>query len=176
VGTSSSFQDRFEELFTAHFHRLWRFMDRLTGEPDLAADLVQDAFLKLLERGSLPDAPESWLITVTLNLFRNQRTTRARRGRLLTLARAAEIQGDPAPAPDQVAMAGDSRRGVRTALERLPERERALLLLRAEGYSYRDLAAALDLNEASIGVLLARAKRAFRAHYEDKEGAGDAPR
>jgi RNA polymerase sigma factor (sigma-70 family) len=54
---------------------------------------------------------------------------------------------------------------VRAAIDRLPERERRMLLLRAEGYSYRDIAAALDLNEASVGVLLARARRAFREAY-----------
>jgi RNA polymerase sigma-70 factor (ECF subfamily) len=162
-------------LFTAHFQRLWRFTDRLCGDPDLAADLVQEAFVKLIERGSLPDAPAAWLITVTLNLFRNQRTTRARRGRLLTLARAAEILGDSPPAPDQTALADDTRRRVRAALDQLPEREQALLLLQAEGYRYRDIAAALDLNEASVGVLLARARRAFRAVCADGESHHDAP-
>ena len=65
-----------------------------------------------------------------------------------------------------------TRDRVRAALDRLSERDRQILLLRAEGYGYRDLAVALDLNEASIGTLLARAKRAFRDAYE---GAGDAP-
>jgi DNA-directed RNA polymerase specialized sigma24 family protein len=40
------------------------------------------------------------------------------------------------------------------------------LLLRAEGYSYRDIAAALELNEASVGTLLARAKQSFLQYYE----------
>ena len=47
-----------------------------------------------------------------------------------------------------------------------------MLLLRAEGYGYRELAAALDLNESSMGTLLARAKRAFREAYE---GSAHAP-
>jgi RNA polymerase sigma-70 factor (ECF subfamily) len=55
---------------------------------------------------------------------------------------------------------------VRRALDRMPERDCNLLLLRAEGFSYRDIAAALELNEASIGTLLARAKTAFRENYE----------
>lgn len=42
-----------------------------------------------------------------------------------------------------------------------------MLLLRAEGYSYRDIASALELNEASVGTLLARAVRAFRAAWEE---------
>ena len=41
-----------------------------------------------------------------------------------------------------------------------------VLLLQAEGSRYRDIAAALGLNEASVGVLLARARIAFRRAYE----------
>ena len=60
---------------------------------------------------------------------------------------------------------------VREALSRLSLRERELLLLRAEGYSYRDLAAVLELNQASVGTLLARAKRTFEKVYEEVEHA-----
>ncbi len=42
-----------------------------------------------------------------------------------------------------------------------------MLLLRAEGYSYQEIAVALQLNQASVGTLLARARDAFRATYED---------
>ncbi len=165
--TTSSFHDRFVDLFEAHFRRLYRYLNRLSGEPELAADVVQEAFVKLYQRGSLPDAPEAWLITVAMNLFRNVKSTRKRRLRLLTPARGEGVQADPPPSPDQAASDRDTRRRVRFALGRLPERERSLLLLQAEGYSYREIATALALNEASIGVLLARARRTFRKTYED---------
>ena len=167
-----SFHDHFVELFNAHFHRLYRYLDRLSGEPDLAADLAQEAFVRLYRRGSSPDTPEAWLITVATNLFRNARSTHARRLRLLTTARGEAVLSDPPPSPAQAADTAESRRRVRIALDRLSEREGRLLLLRAEGYSYRDIATALDLNEASVGTLLARAKRAFRDVYGD---AADAP-
>jgi len=160
------------ELFRVHFHRLVRYLDRLSGDPDLAADLAQEAFVKLYQRGSLPDHPEAWLITVAMNQFRNVRSTSARRRQLLTAARAEVTLSDPAPAPGDAAEATAARDRVRAALARLSERDRQILLLRAEGYGYRDLAVALDLHEASIGTFLARAKRAFREVYE---GAGDAP-
>ena len=55
---------------------------------------------------------------------------------------------------------------VRRAIDCLPDRERSLLLLHAEGYAYRDSAIALELNEHSIGPLLAGARHAFRVCYE----------
>ncbi|MFN2399424.1 MAG: sigma-70 family RNA polymerase sigma factor [Gemmatimonadaceae bacterium] len=144
----------------------------MSGEPELAADLAQDTFVRLYQRGSLPDAPKAWLITVAMNLFRNEKSTRSRRQRLLTVTRGENVHSDPAPSPDQAASAEETRERVRLAIDRLPERERRLLLLSAEGYSYLDIAAALKLNEASVGVFLARARRAFRETYTD---ASDAP-
>lgn len=161
------FSDRFVELFDAHYPRLCRSLDRLSGEPELAADLAQEAFVRLYRRGSFPDRPEAWLITVALNLFRNVKSSRARRRRLLTPGHGEGVHSDPPPSPGQWAEAEESRRRVRAAIDRLPQRECEMLLLRAEGYSYRDIATALDLNEASVGTLLARAKREFRQAYED---------
>ena len=160
------FDDRFAELFRAHFQRLYRYLDRLSGEPELAADLAQDAFVRLYRRGSFPDAPEAWLITVATNLFRNAWSKRTRRLQLLTPTRSEGVLADAAPSPAESADGMDERRAVRAALDRVPERERQMLLLRAEGYSYRDIARALELNEGSVGTLLARAKRAFREAYE----------
>lgn len=170
--TTSTFRAEFVALFDVHFQRLYRYLDRLSGEPDLAADLAQDAFVRLYRRGALPDAPEAWLISVAMNLFRNVKASRSRRRRLLTVSRGERVHSDPARPPDEASESADARRRVRSVLDRMTERERHLLLLRAEGYSYRDLATALHLNEASVGVLLARAKRAFRESYED---AFDAP-
>jgi RNA polymerase sigma factor (sigma-70 family) len=166
---ASSFHEQFVALFEAQFPRLYRYLDRLSGEPDLAADVAQETFVRLYRKGTLPDAPEAWLISVAMNLFRNVKSSRSRRGRLLTEARSESVLADPAPSPEQAAIGEESRRRVRMALDNLPERERRLLLLRAEGYSYRDIAAALDLNEGSVGTLLARARHAFRECYEDSD-------
>jgi len=170
--SARSFDHEFEELFHGHFHRLHRVMNRLSGEPELAADLVQEAFIKLYQRRSMPDAPAAWLITVAMNQFRNTRSSSSRRRELLTLTRAEGVHADREPSPAESAEAADERRRVRQVLDRMPEREQLLLLLQAEGYRYRELAAAIGLNAASVGVLLARAKRAFRDLYQQ---ASDAP-
>jgi RNA polymerase sigma-70 factor (ECF subfamily) len=170
-GTNLSFPARVAALFDAHFERLFRYMNRLSGEPDLASDVVQEAFVKLYQRGSLPDEPEAWLISVAMNLFRNEKGKRSRRLRLLTPERGERTLGDPPPSPEEATLSADSRRQVRDALERLPERDRQMLLLHGEGYRYREIALALEMNEASVGTLLARARRAFREAYEESTRA-----
>ena len=166
----AEFDDRFVELFEANFQSLNRYLDRLSGDADLAADLAQEAFVRLYRRGSMPDEPGAWLVTVAMNLFRNARTTRSRRHRLLTFLRG---EGAVPPSAESGVARDQLRRDVRAAIEQMPEREQRLLLLRAEGYSYRDIASALQLKEASVGTLLARARRQFRTLYE---GEPDAPR
>ena len=169
TGTRSEFHDRYVALFDSHFTRLFRYFDRLSGEPDLAADIAQETFIKLYERQAMPDRPEAWLISVAMNLFRNARSTGTRRRLLLTVERGERVYSDPPPSPEQAAIGRESQSRVRAVIDQMPERERELLLLQAEGYSYRDMADALDLNEASIGTLLARARQLFRAAY------GEAP-
>lgn len=157
-----TFKDQVAALFDLHFPRLHRVMNRLSGDTELAADLVQEAFVRLHERGALPDHPEAWLISVAMNLFRNEYATRNRRRRLLAVV--ARPEGEEPADPER-------RRRVQVVLEGLPERDRQLLVLNAEGYRYRDLAEALGLNEASVGVFLARARRAFRAAYGESADA-----
>jgi RNA polymerase sigma factor (sigma-70 family) len=121
----------------------------------------------------MPESPSAWLLTVGLNLYRNTRAKRSRRASLLSPSTARGSVSEREPAPDVSAELSEARERVRATLARLDDRDQRLLLLRVEGFSYREMAGALHLNEASVGTLLARAKQAFRAAYEE---AGDAPR
>ncbi len=164
-----TFQTEVAQLFEREFRRVFRVLQRMAGDPDLASDLAQEAFVKLLQRGGMPDAPVPWLVTVALNQLRNTRSRDARREELLMQDHDAATFGARSPSPDQALLAEESRRLVRTTLDQLPERQAQLLLLSAEGYSYREIADVLALTEASVGTLILRAKRAFRALH-----AGDA--
>lgn len=49
----------------------------------------------------------------------------------------------------------------RKALEQLPERDREMLVLRYEGFSYKEIADVVNVAASSVGTLLARAERRF---------------
>lgn len=159
------------ELFESEFPRLSRYLQRVSGEAELAADLAQEAFLRLQKRGALPDSPSAWLVSVALNLFRNVRNAERRRRDLLTPERAEQSMGDAPASPEAQDLTRDVRARVRRALDAMPERDRDLLLLHSEGYRYREIAMALGLNEASVGTLLARARRGFKDRYEGNSDA-----
>jgi RNA polymerase sigma factor (sigma-70 family) len=171
-----AFRDEFDRRYTP----LARYLARLVGDGALAADLAQEAFVRLFRRGAMPDEPGAWLVSVAHNLLRNERRQARRRMELIG-ARAAEVvPSDAAVSPDAAVEMDETREHVRRALDTLAERERRMLLLRYEGFSYQEIAAALQLHPASVGTLLARAKAAFRRALgegtrEGKEEGSHAP-
>lgn len=163
---TDSFEADFRRTFDARFPSLFRYLDRLCADPDLAADLAQEAFVRLYNRNAMPVNVWTWLVAVSSNLLRDDRRRRSRQRRLLLRRSAADLMGDPSPSPDSGALRAEARREVRAVLDTLRERDVQLLLLREEGLSYRELGVALGISEISVGTFLARARLAFQAAME----------
>ncbi|MBI3568841.1 MAG: sigma-70 family RNA polymerase sigma factor [Gemmatimonadetes bacterium] len=161
-----TFEADFRRVFDERFPALFRYLDRLCADPDLAADLAQEAFVRLYERKTMPLEVRTWLVAVSSNLLRDERRRRSRRRRLLLGRAASDLMGDSEPSPDAGPLRAEVRQMVRAALDTLPERDAQLLLLREEGLSYREIALALGLNEVSVGTLLLRARAAFQTAME----------
>lgn len=124
-------------------------------------------FVRALE--SPPTNPRPWLFAVALNLARDGGRSSARRQRHLTLL-AGEQAGDAAPPPDEELERRERAAVVRAALATLTETDRSALLLKAEGLSYDEIAAALGLAKGAIGTTLARARRRLVEAYHAQEG------
>ena len=167
--SAHAFEADFRAAFGERHAELFRVIDRYLGDASLASDIVQETFVRLYRRGTMPDDLRAWLVSVALNQARDEQRTRSRRLRLLRRRAPEEHMGDAAPSPEDDVLSAERRTLVRRALDTLPQRDRALLLLREEGYSYRELAVALEIVEASVGTVLARAKVAFRRAYESQQ-------
>ena len=167
------------DLFREHGAALYRFAAVLVRHHQDAEDVVQETFLKLLahlEAGGELNNTRGWLFTVAAHAARDRQR---RRTRWIPWGPAHDGRVAPPHLPDE-----DGRLArARAALRRLPERDRLLLALRAQGLSYRDIAAASGINPASVGRLLARAvdrwagtpegRRANeRQRHGDASGAG----
>ena len=141
------------DLFDAHGAAVYRFAAVLLRHHHDAEDVVQETFLKLLRHldgGGDTSNIRGWLFTVAAHAARD----RQRRGRRwVPWLPAHDSRVAPAALPDE-----DGRlKTAREALRHLPERDRLLLLLRAQGLSYRDIAVAAGIRPTSVGRLLARA-------------------
>jgi len=146
------------QLFDDHHQSLHRYLVRLCGDADLAADALQEAFLRLVERPpAVAGGERAWLFTVATNVVLETARTRTRRSRLLATAEARAPMGDPPRNPHEMVEADERRRVMSRALAMLSEKERTALLMREEGFSHREIAEAVGTTTGSVGALVARA-------------------
>jgi len=138
-----------------------RFAERMTGDAQTAEDVVQNAFLRLwnsAERWEGRSRFTTWFYRVLHNLAVDE--LRRRRSGHEELDEALE---DPAPAPPDVLERERRDARVRAALDRLPGRQRAALVLRHyEDCSQGEAAEILGISEGALESLLSRARAALR--------------
>ncbi len=154
----------FEAAFNSHQESLFRYVNRLVGDSDLASDVVQESFVRLLGHPLPDEEVRRWLFTVATNLVRDDARMRSRRQRLLTEQyERSDLVSDPADVPDEMALQSERVAVARAALEKLSDRDRQMLLMREEGFRYSEIAKVIDVAPGSVGTLLARALRRFGA-------------
>lgn len=164
-----------QTLFEEAFPPLHRYCVRLTGDPDVAQDVAQEAFVRLVrdQVQGPPPALRSWLFRVAGNLIRDRYRVTENRRRLLE---AHPVMPSSGPDPELELERAQTVARVRAALDELSERDRTLLLMREEGFSYQEMAEAVGVKSTSVGTLIARAQQRFAEVYQpDEAGAGTAP-
>jgi RNA polymerase sigma-70 factor (ECF subfamily) len=165
-----------EELFAAHHGEIYAYLIRMLRDPELAADLTQDAFVKAYRNYDTLEKAENaraWLYQiahrVALDHIRRQKIVRF-------LPWTGESHG-AAPSTERLVMDAHLSSDMQRALERIPERQRAALLL-AELHDLTglELAAALGVSHVAARALLTRARESLRqalAAERDAEAAED---
>jgi RNA polymerase sigma-70 factor (ECF subfamily) len=148
----------FEDLFQRLYPSLYRYLHRLTGDADVAEDIAQESFVRLLKQPLPEEEVRPWLFTVAMNLVRDRARKTERRQRLLS---GAPPLVTPTMLPDDHVEQGERIQAVRAALQKLPDRDRQLLLMREEGFKYEEIAGVIGVAPASVGTLIARALRRF---------------
>jgi RNA polymerase sigma-70 factor (ECF subfamily) len=150
------------DAFTAFYERsarpLWAYLARVSGDPALADDLLQESYIRFLAA----DAPRTdvdgevaarrYLFRIATNLLRDH-------WRKPKTAAIEDLSEEHFRAPD-ASEAADARALLGPALLEMKPRERQLLWLAyAEGYSHKEIAAITGLASASVRLLLFRARR-----------------
>jgi RNA polymerase sigma-70 factor (ECF subfamily) len=141
--------------------RLWRFAVRLTGDPHAAEDLVQRGCVRALERRHQlkpGTSARSWMYSILHSVWLNEiraRQIRQHASMQWTDELAETVPDESGADPERDLM----HRQVIQAVERLPDAQRAVMLLVAvEGLSYREAAEALEIPVGTVMSRLARAR------------------
>ena len=157
----------FEAFFHERYERIIRVVARVVRDPARAEEIAVEAFWKLWRNPKAQgDQAGGWLYRTAVRLALDELRRQTRR------VRSEKATEGPlsAPTPEQLRLDDEAREQVRRTLARLDSRSAELLLLRSDGLSYGEVAAALDLTPASVGTLLTRAQRAFRKEYVTRYG------
>jgi RNA polymerase sigma factor (sigma-70 family) len=142
---------------------------RLSRSPADAEDLAQETFVRAYRalRRLGPDRvrtlqARAWLLTITLNLWRNHQRGVARRPRQVEQDRVLAT-ADSAPGPDAVVEADEAARALASLLDALPERQRLSVVLRhVVGLSYLEIAAVLSCPVGTAKANVARGVTSLR--------------
>jgi len=168
-----------EALFAKHHGEIYAYLVRMVRDPDLAADLTQEAFVKAyraydaLEKG---ENARAWLYQIAHRVALDDIRRRK-------IVRFLPLTGDgrgSSPSAERVAMDLRLSGPLARALARIPERQRAALLLaEVHDLSGTELATALGISHVAARALLTRARESLRqalAAERTAEAAAEADR
>jgi RNA polymerase sigma-70 factor, ECF subfamily len=164
-----SLQQEAMRLFAEQGPALYRFCLFTLRRPQDAEDVVQDTFLKLLPHlagGAARATLRAWLFTVAANGCRDRLR---RQLRWLPWSAAADRRVTPAQAIEACEQ-DEQREALLHSSRVLRPRDRLVVMLRAQGLSYREIAAATNIPETSVGRLLARALARWKREYASRIG------
>jgi RNA polymerase sigma-70 factor (ECF subfamily) len=157
-------------LVERHYRRLYRIALGYLRQREDALDVVQEAFVKVFQAASRWDGSADagpWLSRVTVNLAIDRWRRNKRRGQTfspLTEGDHLEVLAAHGPAPDRGVAAREASDRMARALETLPERQRAVVVLRHyQELSLEEIATTLGMSLGTVKSSLHRALHRMRA-------------
>ena len=143
-----------DDLVRRHWETAWRVARGIVQDEDVAADVTQDAFVKMvgaLDRFRGDAKFRTWLLTIVANEARGalRKKTRRRESAIDDVGPLA----DAAPGVDHEVMVRTEGERVREMLERLPEKQRLSVELRLDdGLSFREVGEVIGSSEGAARV------------------------
>lgn len=178
-------QQAFQDLFDKYKKRVIAYCFRFCGHRAVAEELAQETFLKVYKaaRRYRPKARFStWLFKIATNVCLNEVRRPVYRNQLESLDRITENEvdrtvstatGTRQNSPDDLLLSQEQQELVIKAIGRLPEKQRAALLLRIEEeFSYGEIGHQINCTENNVKTLIHRGriqlKKALAAYFGEK--------
>lgn len=181
--------EAFDALVRAHFTPVYAFLHRLVGNPEDAEDLAQETFVRAhrsLALYRIDASFSTWLLRIAHHLAIDHRRAAGRPHRAASfsgvepaLVDALVERGPRGANPREEAQRGELVRRLAEALDALPARLKAVLVLRAiEGREYDEIAAILGVRPATARTQVMQARRELARrlgpHLDDAQRFGRA--
>jgi RNA polymerase sigma-70 factor (ECF subfamily) len=160
-------EDAFRSFYDRNARGLWAYLSRVTGDRQMADDLLQETFYRFL-RASAVDSDcfdsdahrRNSLYRIALNLARDARRKSFTQPSAAVAGDDVERLSDAGRSHSDHGTDTERRTDVTRAMEQLRPRDRAMLWLAyAEGASHDEIAGVIGVRPASMKLLLFRARR-----------------
>jgi len=153
----------FDRFFQTHADAVYGYVLRIVGDPDRAADIAQDTFIKAHRQlASLtdPGAARTWLFRIASHTAIDE----IRRRRWTHPFGAADLdRPDTSPGPEAVAMNRRLDDRLQRSLLRLkPAQRQCLVLSDVEDMAATEIASVMDMTPGAVRTLLCRARADMR--------------
>lgn len=166
-------EDAFRRLVERYQGRAYWAAYHLVHDAEDARDIAQEAFIRVfrsLDRFDFKYRFYTWLYQIVVNLAIDHLRRRRGAGRSVSLGDVAEIASEDSGPSGRLERA-EKRRAVEQVLATLPDKQRALIVLRdVEGLSSKEIADILGCNHATVRWRLHRARVRFRQLWESRHG------
>ena len=157
-------------LFERYHKKIFNFLARMTMDRDLAEDLTQNVFLRIIKyRSSYKDGArfQSWIYQVARNVFSDH--YQANKNRRADFVDVEKFEDHMPDVNDTIDM-DEKERLLHSSMEKLSEEQRELLILtRFQHMKYEEVALIMDTTVANIKVKVHRAILKLREHYFELE-------
>ena len=158
-----------EELFALHHGEIFAYVFRMVRDADIAADFTQDTFIKAYKaQDSLEDRAKAraWLYQIAHRVVLDE----MRRRRIVRFLPWTGESHGAAPSAEHLAMEMRLSAPLARALARIPERQRAALLLaEVNDLTGMELAETLGVSHVAARALLTRARESLRLALADEK-------
>ena len=159
-----------EELFARHQSEIYAYVFRMVRDSEIAADFTQDTFIKAYRaQDSLEDRTKAraWLYQIAHRIVLDE----MRRRRIVRfLPWTGEARG-AAPSAEHLALEMRLSGPLARALARIPERQRAALLMaEVNDLTGLELAEAMSISHVAARALLTRARESLRQALAEERG------
>jgi RNA polymerase sigma factor (sigma-70 family) len=146
---------RVERVYREDGARLWRAILAFTGDPDTTSDVVAEAFAQCLHRGDAIRSPQRWVWRAAFRIAAGELKRRQER---------PPVPVETVDAPDEGIV------DVLAALQKLPRRQRAAVVLRHSlGYTPREIASILEVAPPTARVHIARGLKRLRTLLKEAD-------
>ncbi len=174
-------EDGFRTLFANYQTRIINFCFRFCADYELAEDLAQEVFLRVYRaaRRYRPTARFStWVYRIAVNVCLNENRKLKKNHLIRSIDSPASADGQNSRMPecrdenqvaaDEMIVAGQRDEQIKKALQKLPDQQRAAVLLRIyDGFSYKEIAAQMRVREGKVKTLIFRGRQQMKQALEE---------